>query len=672
MVSVASDIRSPLTTPQVAVVLPLPLAGVYDYGRGDAVVRCGDWVEVPWGKRILKGVVWGEGTATLAPERIKPLMAVCDEPPLPEVSRAFIDWVARYTMVPRGAVLKMVLTGQGAKLKRAKRTQIHFSPPDLERPRPQLSSEQATAAQALTAATEAGEFAVFVLDGVTGSGKTEVYFEAIAAAARQGQQSLILLPEIVLSAQWLARFEARFGVTPALWHSGLSPAQRRETWAAVARGEALVVVGARSALFLPYPRLGLVVVDEEHDPSFKQEDGVCYHARDMAVVRGQLGKIPVVLASATPSLESLANVQAGRYRLLHLPERHGGATLPEIVLVDLRRHAPSRGQWLSPPLLTALGETLDRGEQAMLFLNRRGYAPLTLCRACGHRFCCPHCTAWLVEHRRGGRAILLCHHCGHVTARPEQCPECGEEGTLTACGPGVDRIAEEASLRFPKARVAVLASDTVGDAGDVHAVIQRMGAREIDLLVGTQMVAKGHHFPHLTLVGVVDADLGLEGGDLRASERTFQTLSQVAGRAGRAEHPGTVFLQSWQVDHPVMKAMAQGQRDAFVAAEITARQQAGMPPFGRLAAVIVSGPQEAAVDAYVRRLAQAIPVTEGVMVMGPAPAPLAVLRGRHRRRFLVSCARNFPLQSWLGPWLERVPLTGAIRVQLDIDPYSFF
>jgi primosomal protein N' (replication factor Y) len=691
-------------------------------------VGVGDVVMVPLGGRESLGVVWGVGAGGVASGKLKSILRRLPARPLPAAVRTFVDWVAAYTLAAPGAVLKMAISVPQAlepaalplgcrpavpcpalKLTESRRKVLAvaaalpamaaadlareagvgpavvkalldagalervpmvppplFEPPRPDRPGPTLSEGQAEVAAQLA---EAEDFSVWLLDGVTGSGKTEVYFEAVAAALRRGRQVLVLLPEIALSAQWLGRFVRRFGVEPAVWHSELSDARRRDTWRAVAAGQAQVVVGARSALFLPFPDLGLIVVDEEHDGAFKQEEGVTYHARDMAVVRGRIGGLPVVLASATPSLETLANVQAGRYTRLHLPDRHAGAVLPEIGLIDLRRTPPPRGFWLAPPLVAAVEETLAQGEQAMLFLNRRGYAPLTLCRKCGHRLQCPHCTAWLVEHRQAGR--MVCHHCGHYVRPPTRCPECEAEDSFAACGPGVERIAEEAIHRFPGARVAMMASDTVSGPHAAAEFVRQVADHEIDLLVGTQIVAKGYHFPMLTLVGVVDADLGLEGGDLRAGERTFQLLSQVAGRAGRAERPGRVLLQTFQPDHPVMRALVAGDRETFIAAEAECRRAAAMPPFGRLAALIVSGPDAQAVDEYARRLSRAAPAIAGVQVIGPAPAPMALLRGRHRRRFLVKATRSVNLQNALRDWLAGCPAKQPLRVQVDIDPYSF-
>lgn len=544
-----------------------------------------------------------------------------------------------------------------------------FPPPDPDAAPPALSPVQAEGAARLRALVAASAFSATLLDGVTGSGKTEVYAEAIAEALRARRQVLVLLPEIALSSQWLDRFERRFGAPPAVWHSELGSRRRRLTWRAVASGEARVVVGARSALFLPFAELGLVVVDEEHETAFKQEEGVIYHARDMAVVRARLADAPVVLVSATPSLETVANVEAGRYGHVTLPARHGGAALPAVAAVDMRAARPERGRFLGRELVAAIAATIAGGEQAMLFLNRRGYAPMTLCRACGHRMQCPNCTAWLVEHR--ARGLLACHHCDHAEALPAACPVCGAADSFAAIGPGIERITEEARALFPEARLLVMASDTLPGPGAAAEAARKIEAREVDLVIGTQIVAKGWHFPHLTLVGVVDADLGLAGGDLRASERTVQLLHQVAGRAGRADRPGRVLLQTYAPEHPVMQALLSGDLARFMAEEARARRPGFWPPYGRLAALIVSADDGGAADAAAAALGRAAPHGEGVVVLGPAPAPFAILRGRHRRRLLLRTWRTIAVQPILRDWLARVPVARGVRIEIDVDPVSF-
>ena len=721
---------------RVAVLLPLPLERAYDYAvphdLADALAP-GAFVRVPLGATERLGVVWGDGGDDVEPARLKPLTAVLQAPPMSEPLRRLVDWAAEYTLADRGAVLRMAMSvpaalepapvrtayrpgpaaparmtaargrvldllqagpprtatqiareaGVGAGVVRGLASQgaveavpmpevAAFARPDARRAGPALSEVQRGAADALGAAVAEGGFSVTVLDGVTGAGKTEVYFEAVAAALRAGHQVLVMLPEIALGAQWLARFRARFGAAPAVWHSELGARQRRETWRAVAEGRAQVVVGARSALWLPFQALGLIVVDEEHDAAFKQEDGVVYHARDMAVVRARLEGSACVLVSATPALETVVNVEGGRYRRERLSDRHGGALLPAIETVDLRRTPPARGTWLAPALRAALAETITAGEQALLFLNRRGYAPLTLCRGCGHRLHCPNCSAWLVEHRFAG--TLDCHHCGYRRSLPAVCPACEAEESFTACGPGVERLAEEVDGAFPGARWAVLTSDTVRGPSQMQVLVDAIAAREIDVLIGTQMVAKGHHFPLLTLVGVVDADLGLAGGDMRAAERTYQLLHQVGGRAGRGVRPGRVLLQTYAAEHPVIAALAAGARDSFMAREAAAREAHGLPPFGRLAAVIASGPGEAETEraaAALARLARAECKDTGIQVLGPAPAPLRLLRGRHRFRLLFKAPRRVLIQPHLRRWLAALDRRARTRLQVDIDPLSF-
>lgn len=538
--------------------------------------------------------------------------------------------------------------------------------PDAQRAGPVLSPDQAAAARHLCAMGPR----VALIDGVTGAGKTETYFEAVADILKAGKQVLILLPEIALSNAFLDRFQSRFGCAPALWHSGLTPARRRNTWRGVASGETKVVVGARSALFLPYADLGLIIVDEEHDPAYKQEEGgAIYHARDMAVVRGHLGKIPVVLVSATPSLETMVNAWAGRYDHLHLPDRHGGATMPDMHLIDLRQDKPERQHFIAPTLKTAIAETLARGEQVLLFLNRRGYAPLTLCRTCGQRMECPRCTAWLVEHRAGKN--LQCHHCGYAMPFPETCPTCGDVNSLAACGPGVERIYEEVQESFPDARSIILASDTAENPDALRDVLSDIRERRVDIVIGTQIIAKGHHFPGLTLVGVIDADLGLGGGDLRAAERTYQLLHQVAGRAGREELKGTVYLQTWFPENRVMQALAGVGRDAFLDVEAQERERSFMPPYSRLVGIIVSGRDERQVDDVSKALGRSAPQGEGIRTLGPAPAPFYRLRGDYRRRLLVQADKGLNIQKAVAEWLGGVKTPAQIRVQVDIDPQSF-
>ncbi len=728
----------------MAVLVPYPVDKAYDYIVPDGLnVRAGDYVCVPLGNREIAGVVWGEAAGDVSSAKLKPILSKYDLEPMNATIRQFVDWVAGYTVSPKGSVLKMALSvpagltppkpqkgyslrqgeipTKGLSVQRLKVIDVLkngsvriaseiadqascsssvikgmadkglldevsiYNPAPCMSPDPngalaELSESQQGVADELCDDVKSGEFRPSLLDGVTGAGKTEVYFEALAEALKKSQQVVIMLPEIALSNAFLKRFEQRFGCAPALWHSGLTPAQRRLAWRGVAQGDTRVVVGARSALFLPYKNLGLIIVDEEHDPAYKQEDNVIYHARDMAVVRAHLGKIPVCLVSATPSLETMMNAWeepfgSGRYKHLILESRYGGAHLPDIEIVDMREDKPERQRFLASKTIQAVQEAIDKGEQALLFLNRRGYAPLTLCRTCGHRMECPRCTAWLVEHRSsGGR--LHCHHCGFHAAMPKQCPSCDDIDSFAACGPGVERIFEEAKEHFPDARIMILASDSAESNEELKAMLTQIVEGEIDIIIGTQIIAKGHHFPNLTFVGVVDADLGLKGGDLRAAERTYQLLNQVAGRAGREAKKGRVLLQSWMPEHRIMKAMAGSGRDEFLSVESAEREAANMPPYSRLAAIIVSARDERLVQGVARDLGKTSPqgVTEDglrIQTLGPAPAPLARLRGKFRYRLLVRADKRINIQKTVAAWVGGVKVPSTVRVYIDIDPQSF-
>lgn len=680
---------------QFEIVLPAVVNQAFDYLAPEGMeLAAGDIVTVPFGKSESLGVVWGKGKANLPAGKMRYIKTKHSEfPPISESVRKFIDWAAWYNCAAKGAVLKMLLPIDD--IEKQGRVKLDTSIDTSKINLSTLSEIQQEAANNIAAKLKNG-FSVTMLDGVTGSGKTEVYFDSIARILNSSNsQILILLPEIGLSVQWLERFRSRFGFAPVAWHSGVTPAQKRAGWQSISHGDARVIVGARSALFLPYKNLSLIIVDEEHDTSYKQEDGVMYHARDMAVARARFEKFPIILVSATPSLESHHNSKQGKYSEISLPVRHAEAVMPDISVIDMRAEKLDSAQFISTTLRQKLADALSAGHQAMLFLNRRGYAPLMLCRKCGHRFQCPDCSAWLVLHKKGKREDergkkeennssppiphhpsltpnLACHHCGYNIPAPEACPTCGEKDTLHACGPGVERLLEEATNFMPQARVAVMASDSTGSYNDMSQIIADMSAKKIDILIGTQMIAKGHHFADLAVVGVVDADLGLAGGDLRASERTYQLLHQLSGRAGRETIRGQVYLQSYLPEHPVIKALVSGDRDAFLAAELTARQNAEMPPFSRLAAVIVEGEKEDAVIKTANQLASSLTThPSSLNLYGPAPAPLFMRRGKFRYRLMVKAQRNVNLPDIMRGWVDSIKAPSNVRIKLDIDPQSF-
>lgn len=659
--------KADIDSTQVEVLLPTALGHGFDY-HAPATAIIGSIVSVPFGRGTTLGVVWGEGKAELPASRIKPIAQRHDFPPLSDAMRTFIDWAAWYNCAPKGAILKMVLPIADID-KAGRKTAPTFSINPGHIHLATLSAVQEAAAAKLSHSLENG-FRVTLLDGVTGSGKTEIYFDAIARTLKRcaENQVLVLLPEIALSVQWLKRFEERFGFAPLIWNSEITHATKRNQWQAIVRGEARVIVGARSALFLPYKKLSLLVVDEEHDTSYKQEEGVIYHARDMAVARARFEQLPVVLVSATPSLESYYNARQGKYDEILIPVRHAEAVLPDVEMIDMCHSHVERGAFISATLREKLAQSIADGHQAMLFLNRRGYAPLMLCRTCGHRFQCPECASWLVLHKSKPR--LECHHCGYRIPVPKTCPACAKE-ELHACGPGVERILEEVKDFLPQARVEVMASDSTGTYKELADVIEAMSEKRIDLLIGTQMIAKGHHFADLAVVGVVDADLGLAGGDLRAAERTYQLLHQLSGRAGRERIRGKVYMQSFLPTHPVMQALVSGDREAFMAAELEARKASGMPPFSRLAAVIIEGKKEDQVIATAKKLAQSATPDPKLHLLGPAPAPLYLLRGKYRYRLLLKADRSINLPDYMEHWLAATPTPASVRIKVDIDPASF-
>ena len=719
----------------VAVLTDAPLGHALDYLAPEGGCAAGSFVEVPLGPRRVPGVVWGAAAGGVAREKLRPVARVLDAAPMGEGLRAFLERAADYTLTPLPAMLRLAtrvpgladppgtrriyraggpppprlteargrvlealaamggagltlselaaaagvsaavvkgLVAAGSVAEEEAPRDAPFPRLDPSRPGPVLSEAQASAAGRLVAAVVGGGYGTTLLKGVTGSGKTEVYLEAVAACLARGRQALVLLPEIALTAEFLARVESRFGALPGEWHSGVTQTERRRVWKMCGEGGVQLVVGARSALFLPFRDLGLIVVDEEHDPSYKQEDGVLYNARDMAVLRGSIESAQVVLASATPSLETWANAEAGKYGRIDLPARFGAAELPEMRAIDLRAEAMEPGRWISPTLAGAVAERIGRGEQALLFLNRRGYAPVTVCRACGHQIGCDHCDARMVEHRFQGR--LVCHQCGATKPMPEACPSCGVAGRLAPVGPGVERLAEEVAARFPAARVAVLSSDLFGSARALKAAIADIAAGEADIIIGTQLVAKGHNFPLLTLVGVIDADIGLQGSDLRAAERTFQLMRQVSGRAGRGERPGLALIQTLQPAHPVIRAILSGDEEGFWRAEAREREAQGAPPYGRMAGIILSSTEVQEVFDFGAALAARTGPLDavGAQVFGPAPAPIARIRGRHRVRLLVKAPKGAVIQPALAAWVAQLRRPPNLRLAIDIDPQSFF
>ncbi|MDG1529943.1 MAG: primosomal protein N' [Paracoccaceae bacterium] len=719
----------------VSVLTTQPIDRLLDYKAPEGGCFLGAFVEVPLGPRRVIGVVWGAGKGDYDIAKIRAVHRVLDVAPMGADMREFLIRAGEYTITPMATMLRLATRapGLGDPLSMRKIYRMGEGVPDRETPArkkviqaladygdlaftlrelaemagvsssvvkglvaqgvvaeedsprdlpygkldytlkgKELSTDQANAVDKLKEGLQSKVYGTTLLKGVTGSGKTEVYLEAVAECIKNGRQALVLLPEIALTSQFLDRVRERFGAMPAEWHSGVTQTERRRCWRMVGQSNAELIVGARSALFLPFRDLGLIVVDEEHDTSYKQEDGALYNARDMSVLRAAIGGAQVVLSSATPSLESWANVEAGKYQRLDLTSRFGTAVLPSMNAIDMRAENLPSNRWISEKLQSEINTRIGKGEQSLLFINRRGFAPITLCRACGHQIGCDQCDARMVEHRFQRR--LMCHQCGETKAIPETCPDCGAEDKLAAVGPGVERLGEEAVALFPDARIAVLSSDLFGSARAMKAQIETLAKGEADIIIGTQLVAKGHNFPLLTLVGVIDADLGLQGSDLRAAERTFQLMRQVSGRAGRAEKQGAAFLQTYQPEHPVIRAVLSGDEEGFWAAEANARKSTGVPPYGRLAGIVLSSPDENEIHMLGNDMARRTgPLAAiGAQVYGPAPAPIARVRGRHRLRLLVKCEKNRPLQAALQKWVAQFNVPKSTRLSIDIDPQSFY
>ncbi len=690
----------------------------------------GDIVSVPLGKKIVKGVIWNRASIKkISQKKLKMIIKKIDCPPISHDLLYLIDWISRYTLSPLGLVLKLVMpptdtkdkfkevyfiiknpegkitsgrfkvleflenypnstskeiinaTGVSAGIIRGlvkKELILHktvidkeeFTANHFNEKKSTLTKEQLSISKKLILKFQSNNFSVTLIDGVTGSGKTEVYFEIISEALRKNFQCLIMLPEISLTQQWLEKFTIRFGQKPIIWHSSVSKSERSNSWKKIQSGQASVVVGARSSLFLPFKKLGLVIIDEEHDTSYKQQDNVIYNARDMAIVRSKLLNIPLILVSATPSLETIFNVKQKKYDMLNLKQRFGSAKLPQISIIDLNSEKISASSWLSKPLINEIDSCLKRNLQSLLFLNRRGYAPLTLCRKCGHRSKCNNCSSWLVAHQTISK--LLCHHCGYSIPLKSNCDKCESENSLVLVGPGIERISEEVAKIFPNAKQEVLSSDNLSNPKESAKLFEKIKNNNVDIIIGTQVISKGHHFPNLALVGVVDGDIGLVGGDLRANEKTFQLLFQVSGRAGRESEEGRALIQTYYPDYPVMQSIKKGLRDDFIEYELNSRRRNTMPPYGKLASIIISSEVELEAKKCAQKLSFIAPKSREISVFGPSPAPLKLLRGQFRYRLLIKAKKNTNIQKYITNWISAYPKTSNIKIQIDIDPYSFF
>ncbi len=708
--------------------------GLLNYVVPFKPIGIGQFVEIPIGTRLCVGVVWDEGTTEISKEKLKRISRILDIPPMSADFKKFLIEFARYTVNPLNKVLKLSLgsldfrnpprgnrfyIASDIELIRSSHKRKKILEFLLQGPKNKVSMKELTsslgvssslvrelvklgnikveyyrevlpyeicrgvfsktlsetqklASDSLCELVRAKKYQTTLLRGVTGSGKTEVYLDAVSEALLMGRQVLVLVPEIALSIDFVNRVINRYNVKPGEWHSGVKQKERQRLYTAIAENRVQLVIGARSALFLPFADLGLIVVDEEHDGSYKQEEVVCYNARDMAVLRGSIFGVPVVLASATPSLETWVNADVGKYNRIDLIDRYGEAALPAIEVVNLSEQKIPKGNFISPYLKKEIEIRIKYGEQSLLFLNRRGYAPITICQSCGHQIGCRICDSKLVQHRFENK--LMCHLCGTSIPIPSICPSCFTAGDLKAVGPGVEKIALECQALFPDARVGILSSDSIEDVSQLKEKFARLASGEIDIIVGTQLVSKGHNFPNITLVGVIDADLGLHGGDLRAAEKTFQSLRQVSGRAGRHKKVGKALIQTYSPGHPVILAVSKGSDDDFWALEAKTRKKALVPPYGKMIGIILTGPSKKVLFDLGQRLVRVWMNSHQLdaRIFGPALAPIGKIRERYRVRILIKGEKNKNIQSKIEKWLSSVFTPRSVKVLVDVDPQSFF
>ena len=639
----------------VNVLVPLALNEPFTY-NSDFELIVGDLVEVPVGNKKLIGMVWDVNVDTNI--GLKDVIKKIDITPINDKLKQFIKWTSDYNLIPLGNVLKMSINS----INHVKKKEKSIIQEVLNFNLNELSFEQEKAFNILK---QVNDFQVFVLEGTTGSGKTEVYFHLIAKLIKEtNKQALILLPEIALTSQLILRFEKQFNFKAVVWHSEITDGKKSDIFKSIISGDIRVVIGTRSSLFLPFKELGLIIVDEEHDGSYKQTDSGCYNGRDLAVVRAKIENIPVVLASATPSIETLINIDRQKYKQVYLPSRFGSAVLPDVKIIDMKKEKLKSDKYISKILVNSIKQTVDSGKQAMLFMNRRGYAPVILCSDCGGKMVCPNCSCNLSYHKSKNR--MQCHHCEYFIEKPKQCPYCGSENIIEF-GPGVEKIEKEIKEYFPDARTIIMASDTTNTNKKLEEIISKILNNEVDIIIGTQLVAKGHHFPNLTLVGIIDSDASLFGGDIRATERTYQLLTQVSGRAGREETKGVVYLQSYNSDNLVLNAIKDGNKELLLDFEKQNRELGNFPPFGRMATISFLSTNEVLAYRTAKQIAQKLPQGEEIEILGPSPAIIAKMAQMFKFNIIIKTARNINLQKLIQKYILNQKYSSTIKVKIDID-----
>ena len=658
----------------INVLLPLPFNQTFQYFCNDSEkIKIGDFVSVPFKDKIIIGCVWekkNKSKTKISLKKIRNIKKRLKFSPLNKSNIDFINWVSKYTMNDIGVTLKLCLSiKQIFKKKKIDKIKNNYSKISFNKAN--LNNEQLDAKEFICKKIDKKEFSTIVIDGIAGSGKTEVYFEAINKCLIEKKQILVLLPEISMTTQWLDRFKERFKIDPLLWHSEVKISDKIKIWKFVSEGNASVIVGARSALFLPFKNLGLIIIDEEHDQSFKQEEGIIYNARDMAIVRAKITDIPIILCSATLSLETKLNIIEKKYNVVNLKKRFGGAKLPLVKIVDISENPPEKGNWLSEYVHNELKETIKSGNQALFFLNRKGFAPYVFCNSCNKKVSCPNCDVGLVFHKKINS--LICHHCGYRTLFKNDNKKCNDcnKNDFFLYGPGVERIYEEIKNINRNIKIEILTSDIMQKKGQGENILRRFESEDIDVIIGTQILSKGHHFPRLTLVVVVDADFGFIGGDLRAAEKTFQLLTQVSGRSGRASLAGKVLIQTAMSNNAILENIKKFDINGFFLEELNNRKDSGLPPFKKLCSLMLTSKNQKKLDNFCKKMKVELEPSNDFEVLGPAPPYISFLRGRYRKRFIIRCQRNKNIQEYVKNWLNKFQKPFDLRISVDVDPYNF-
>ena len=658
----------------VSVLLSGPFDKVFSYKINISSYEVGKIIIAPFRNQKLLGIILDEDPELIEDDKVKEVDCSIKLPPLSKIYIEFINFFGKWNCIKRGLVLKQIFNPHDKNsIKKVEDLKIYefYKMPEIKSySQINLNDNQKTVSKKIIKNFTQKKSRTFLLHGIPGSGKTETYFEAINFCIKNKKQVLILLPEIGLTSEWENRFEKRFGIVPDKWHSGIKKSVKKRIWARTILKKDLIIVGARSALFLPLSNLGLIIVDEEHDSSFKQEEGQRYHARDMSIYLSSKAGIPAILASATPSIESLYNVFNKKYVHLNLPSRATGAQMPDVQIIDMKDNPPLSGNWISEPMVNELKRRYENLEQSMIFLNRRGYSNLTICRSCGHRMSCKHCNSWLIEHRKINK--YLCHHCGYKKPLSDKCENCSSYD-LVSCGPGIEKISDEIKNIFPNSIIENLSSDTFSNLENFNSIIKNIVDGKVNFIIGTQILAKGYDFPKLNYVGIIDGDIGVYGGDLRASEKCFQLLKQVSGRAGRhlKNRRGLVQIQTYNPQNPILKTIRDMDENKFYLEEISYRKDAAMPPFSRLISIIISSKSEKLLYDVCYNLLEKFPRYNNIKILGPAPAPLSFLRGRYRNRFLIKSPKNTFSQDIVKNWIENTKIPKQIRISIDVDPYTF-